>query len=61
MKIYSVCETLPNRKKFPCRLIVLRLQDDEEGTVFLYHSTFFGPWRPAHISAAGRVVPIKIF
>src|SRR4029077_3425397 len=60
MKIYSVGETRPDWEKFPRRLIVLRLQNDEKGTVLVHHSPFFGPGRPAHISAAGRVILIKI-
>src|SRR5437764_307392 len=60
MKIYSVGQTLPYWKKFPRCLIVLRLQNDEKGTVLVRHSTLFGPGCSAYISPAARVILIKI-
>src|SRR6266513_1858915 len=60
MKIHSVGETLADWKKFARRLIVLRLQNDEKGTVLVRHSPFFGSGTPAYIGAAGRVILIKI-
>src|ERR1700756_533811 len=60
MKIHSVGETLAYWKKFARRLIVLRLQNDEKGTVLAHYSTFFSSGLPAYISATGRVILIKI-
>jgi hypothetical protein len=60
MKIYGVGETLADWKKFPRCLIVLRLQNDEKGTVLAHHSTLFSPGGPAYIGATGRVILIKI-
>src|SRR4029077_8401568 len=60
MKIYGVGETLAYWKKFPGCLIVLRLQNDEKGTVLAHHSTLFSPGGPAYISATGRIILVKI-
>src|SRR4029453_8574140 len=60
MKIYGVGQSLSDWKKFPGCLIVLRLQNDEKGTVLAHHGTFFSPGTPAYISATGRVILIKI-
>src|SRR5207248_5930193 len=47
-------------EKFPRRLIVLRLQNDEKGAVLVHHCTLFGAGCPAHISAPARVILIKV-
>src|SRR6476660_1885644 len=60
MKIYGVGQSLADWEKFPRRLIVLRLQNDEKGTVLARHSTLFSSGTPAYIRATCRVILIKI-
>src|SRR5215510_541838 len=60
MKIYGVGESLADGEKCSRRLIVLRLQNDQERTVFVYHGALFGAGCPADISATARVILVKI-
>src|SRR6266446_9095795 len=60
MKIYGISDTLADWKKLARRVIVLRLQNDEKGTVLVRHGPLFGARRPAYISATSRVILIKV-
>src|SRR5262249_194438 len=60
MKIYSIGEALADWKEGSCRLVVLRLQNDKQRTVFVQVCTLLGAWCPTHISMAARVILIKV-